>query len=125
MPVNIPATGKHGHGSSVLQINHNIDKYKEQVSVQYLSIDNQLIEARKQIDELNKFREYTQSCLVSTHTQHIDARKEIINLKSEVSSLKETNEYLMKNLKEQIEINNKLCQRIFEMKEEKFKDEKS
>jgi hypothetical protein len=98
--------------------------HKEPEKISLGSIQNQLIYFRKQIDELNKFREYTQSCLVSTHTQHIDARKEIANFKSEVSTLKETNEYLIKNLKEQIQLNSKLCERIFEMKEEKFKEEK-
>ena len=49
----------------------------------------------------------------------------IPKLEQKIINLEETNEYLMKNLKEQIEINSKLCERIFEMKEEKFKDEKS
>ena len=105
-------------------INTDLRVNKETDKISLGSIHNQLIDLRKQIDELNKYREYTQSCLVSTHTQHISARKEIIDLKSKVSSLEQTNEHLMKNLKEQIEINNKLCHRIFEMKEEKFKNEK-
>jgi paraquat-inducible protein B len=103
----------------------DVKVHKEVDKINETSIHNQLIDIRKQIDELNKFREYTQSCIVSNHTQHIDSRKEIANLKSEVSSLKETNEYLMKNLKEQIQLNSKLCERIFEMKEDKFKNEKS
>ena len=107
---------------AIKKINDELKAYKEADKISLGSIHNQLIDVKKQIDELNKFREYTQSCLVSNHTQHISARKEIADLKSEVSTLKETNEYLMKNLKEQIEINNKLCERIFEMKEEKFKE---
>jgi hypothetical protein len=110
--------------SSYYATQNDVKVRKEADKISQTSIHNQLIDIRKQIDELNKFREYTQSCIVSNHTQHIDSRKEIANLKSEVSSLKDTNEYLMKNLKEQIEINNKLCERIFEMKEEKFKNEK-
>jgi len=89
--------------------------------VALLAMNDQVKEAIKQIEELNKFREYTQSCLVSNHTQHIDARKEINELKSEISSLKETNQDILKKLEEQIQLNSKLCERIFEMKEEKFK----
>ena len=86
-----------------------------------ITIDS-LIKARKQIDELNKFREYTQSCLISTHTLHIDSRKEITELKSEIFSLKQTNQDILKKLEEQIQLNSKLCERIFEMKEQQFKE---
>ena len=111
--------------SSYYATQMDVKVHKEADKISFGSIQNQLTDVKKQIDELNKFREYTQSCLVSNHNQHISARKEIIDLKLEVSTLKETNEYLMKNLKEQIEINSKLCERIFEMKEEKFKNEKN
>jgi hypothetical protein len=47
------------------------------------------------------------------------------NLEKEVSSLKQTNQDILKKLEEQIELNSKLCKRIFEMKEDKFKDETS
>lgn len=107
----------------VRKISDDLKKYKEEVG--HLSIHNQLKEAIKQIEELNKFREFTQSCLVSYHTQHIDARKEVNNLRIDISSLKETNQDILKKLEEQIQLNSKLCERIFEMKEEKFKDEKS
>jgi hypothetical protein len=46
------------------------------------------------------------------------------DIQSEISTLKETNQDILKKLEEQIELNSKLCQRIFEMKEEKLKDEK-
>jgi len=125
------------------ELKKDLNAYKEAVSTCHVSVHNQLIDARKQIEELNKFREYTQSCLVSTHTQHIDARKEILDLKleiskniqhidarkeinelkSEVSSLKKTNKDILKKLEEQIQLNSKLCERIFEMKEEKFKED--
>ena len=104
------------------RITRDLTEYKKEVSVCHTSIDNQLVDVRKQIDELNKFREYTQSCLVSTHTQHIDSRKEITELKSEISSLKQTNQDILKKLEEQIQLNSKLCERIFEMKEQQFKE---
>ena len=46
-----------------------------------------------------------------------DMSRRIFDLESENSSI-------LKKLEEQIQLNNKLCQRILEMKEEKFKDEK-
>jgi hypothetical protein len=107
------------------RIARDLTEYKKEVSICHTSIDNQLIDVIKQIDELKKFIEYTQSCLVSTHTQHIDSRKEITELKLEISSLKQTNQDILKKLEEQIQLNSKLCERIFEMKEEKFKEEKS
>jgi len=39
--------------------------------------------------------------------------------------LEQTNQDILKKLEEQIQLNSRLCERIFEMKEEKFKDEKS
>jgi len=49
----------------------------------------------------------------------------IPQLEKEISELKQTNQDILKKLEEQIQLNSKLCERIFEMKEEKFKDEKS
>jgi uncharacterized protein (UPF0335 family) len=48
----------------------------------------------------------------------------IPKLEQEISSLQQTNQDILKKLDEQIQLNSKLCERIFEMKEEKFKDEK-
>jgi len=45
-------------------------------------------------------------------------------IEQKISSLEQTNQDILKKLEEQIELNSKLCQRIFEMKEEKLKDEK-
>lgn len=61
-------------------------------------------------------------CHTSIDNQLIDVRKEISELKLEISSLKQTNQDILKKLEEQIQLNSKLCHRIFEMKEEKFKE---
>ena len=49
-------------------------------------------------------------------------RDGFIKLELKISSLKQTNQDILKKLEEQIQLNSKLCERIFEMKEEKFKE---
>jgi hypothetical protein len=46
----------------------------------------------------------------------------IPKLEQKISSLEQTNQDILKKLEEQIQLNSKLCERIFEMKEEKFKE---
>jgi hypothetical protein len=48
---------------------------------------------------------------------------EIPKLEQKISSLEQTNQDILKKLEEQIQLNSKLCERIFEMKEEKFKED--
>ena len=49
----------------------------------------------------------------------------IPQLEQKISLLEQTNQDILKKLEEQIQLNSKLCERIFEMKEEKFREEKS
>jgi len=111
------------------------DQERKSIEVLKIQIEKTKIisNLESKIFELQKFKEY-----ILNRVSSIENSKEINIIKSDIEfckkysediykrniDLEQTNEYLMKNLKEQIEINNKLCQRIFEMKEEKFKDEK-
>jgi hypothetical protein len=96
----------------------NIEIYELKKFKEYFLSNISSFENSKEIDSIK-------SDINSCKKYNEDIHKRIYDLELENGIFKNTNEYLMKNLKEQIEINNKLCERIFEMKEEKFKNEKS
>jgi hypothetical protein len=71
-------------------------------------IQSCLIDILSKINYYNKYKKYISDQLLET--------------KKEISELKKTNEDILKKLDDQIKLNAKLCDRIFEMKEEKFKE---
>jgi len=103
------------------------EKYNKCIPNNYIDlkcdIDNKLLKyLKKRYFEIRGCRgQYccNKSCSLNVH---IDINPIIIN---KITNLEKTNQDILKKLEEQIQLNSKLCQRIFEMKEEKFKDEKS
>ncbi len=71
----------------------------------------------------NESIHYYMSCTQSEYYLNNNILK-IPKLEQKISLLEQTNQDILKKLEEQIELNSKLCQRIFEMKEQQFKDEK-
>jgi hypothetical protein len=81
-----------------------------------LSCSNQ--EYYNHINKLKKIEEDKQ--------QFIDiniCKNNIADMSRRIFDIENENSSILKKLEEQIQLNNKLCERIFEMKEEKFKEE--
>jgi hypothetical protein len=103
------------------------EKYHKCIPNNYIDlkcdIDNKLLKyLKKRYFEIRGCRgQYccNKSCSLNVH---IDINPIIIN---KITNLEQTNKDILKKLEEQIQLNSKLCERIFEMKEEKFKNEKS
>jgi len=53
-----------------------------------------------------------------------NCKNNIADMSRRIFDLENENSSILKKLEEQIQLNSKLCERIFEMKEEKFKNEK-
>jgi len=82
------------------------------------------------------FKKVIQSCLIDILSKINNFKKiknyykkykkyisdQLLETKKEISELKKTNEDILKKLDDQIKLNAKLCDRIFEMKEEKFRE---
>jgi len=103
------------------------EKYHKCIPNNYIDlkcdIDNKLLKyLKKRYFEIRGCRgQYccNKSCSLNIH---IDINPIIIN---KITNLEKTNKDILKKLEEQIQLNNKLCERIFEMKEEKFKNDKT
>lgn len=100
--------------SCLIDILAEINKLKNEIKDIQLKISNNVsIHEYKQFKDAQKdydtrFKEYVNSQLLET--------------KKEISELKKTNKDILEKLEDQIKLNSQLCDRIFEMKEEKFRE---
>jgi hypothetical protein len=100
--------------SCLIDIFAEINKLQNEIKDIQLKISNnvstheykQFKDAQKDYD--TRFKEYVNSQVLIT--------------RQERSELKKTNEDILKKLDDQIRLNSQLCDRIFEMKEEKFRE---
>jgi len=110
-------------GKYVYDLFEDISKYLERRKIKigyYFHDDCRLNPSSTQ---KNESIHYYISCTPSEYYLNNNILK-IPKLEQKISSLEQTNQDILKKLEEQIELNSKLCQRIFEMKEQQFKDEK-
>jgi len=114
-----------------MHTNYN-NKFKEYINSQLLDIIGQKNKLQNEIKDI----QLKISNNVSTHEykQFKDAQKDydtrfkeyvnsqLLETKKEISELKKINENILMKLDDQIKLNAQLCDRIFEMKEEKFRE---
>jgi len=115
-----------GEKTYIYSLNNDIQKY---LDLRMIKIDFHFKNSANTHNQ-NEFISYKLSCPNLDYYIHKNILK-IPNLEQQISELKQTNEEILNKLQEQIKLNeefsklnNKLCERIFEMKEEKFKNEK-
>jgi len=111
------------NGKYVYKLFEDISKYLERRKIKigyYFHDDCRLNSSSIQ---KNESIHYYISCTQSEYYLNNNILK-IPKLEQKISLLEQTNQDILKKLDEQIQLNSKLCERIFEMKEEKFKDKK-
>jgi len=126
------ASNSSGVNSLTSALHSNVENFKKEVQSCLLEILSEINKLQKEIKDI----QLKISNNVSTHEykQFKDAQKDydtrfkeyvngqLLETKKEISELKKTNEDVLKKLDDQIKLNAQLCDRIFEMKEEKFRE---
>jgi len=113
-----------GQGRIILRIKPDIDHYlyKRHIKIRSSGKD----ENRKILLELEIINNiYFSNPNYRFYKQNLDidmCKSNIADMSKRIFDLENENTSIMKKFEEQIELNSKLCQRIFEMKEEKFKE---